>query len=58
MLRQVEIRLVEQGRRAERQLPAAARQLRLGEPVELGVEGREEGVGRFAIAPLDGGDQR
>jgi hypothetical protein len=40
--RQVEVRLVQQARRADRDTPPVARQLAAPHPVQLGVERREE----------------
>ena len=53
----VEVRLVEQGGRADRRPGAVSGQLALGQPMELGVEGREKRVGRGAVAVLGGGDE-
>ena len=47
---------MEQGRRAERQPAASARELASGEAVQLRIQGSEESVGRGVIAALGGRD--
>ena len=58
LLRQVEVGLVEQARGAERHAPPLAAQLALGDPVQLGVQRREERRAGRSIAPIGQGKQR
>jgi serine/threonine protein kinase len=53
----VEVGLVQEGRGAERQMTGATRELAAREPVELGVQRREERVGGGVVTALGGRDQ-